>query len=340
MSLYTTEASFAFDRSFNSLKRFGISNESNFLENAIGQIGLNIRYFDLLKRQSSIFENSRYLTEFLVRSPNREFASEEIVVQPQLLDVQCGAQKRIIRLHDLFPITDPKWFTCSQRILFRKAFERLNLASTRFIANSEYTRSTGVKLGIPKENIKVVPCFVAIKRYLPCKSCKACMSKNQLAPYAVAVGTIEPRKNYPELIEFWNRLPSDYPELFIIGREGWGPKLVQEKIGSVTLLGYICDYQVQQFYKNAKVFVSNSFSEGFNIPLHEASIFGLQIVATDIEVNLEKSIQMSKFQIGDFQSFMGAVDNALSGKPNKPRTVSASLQINKMANVIREFCVN
>ena len=48
---------------------------------------------------------------------------------------------------------------------------------------------------------------------------------NEGRPYVLSLGTLEPRKNVPRLVEamesIWDRRP-DFPDLVLAGAEGWG----------------------------------------------------------------------------------------------------------------------
>ena len=106
------------------------------------------------------------------------------------------------------------------------------------------------------------------------------------------MGTIQPRKNYPRLIEAFSRLilDSQYKDLalVIVGKKGWmweetfkAPKKfgVEDK---VKFLDYVPDEDLPALYKGAKCFVLVSLYEGFGIPALEAMSFGCPVVVSNI----------------------------------------------------------
>jgi glycosyltransferase involved in cell wall biosynthesis len=132
-----------------------------------------------------------------------------------------------------------------------------------------------------------------------CAGCDFLASERSLGDYFISVGTIEPRKNYPFLLENWlvfREIDEADCSLLIIGKKGWkSNKLVKAlvKFGSIESNNLIwidtcCDGSLSQFYKGAKSFISTSFDEGFNLPALEArSVYSLPLLLSDISVHRE-----------------------------------------------------
>jgi glycosyltransferase involved in cell wall biosynthesis len=107
--------------------------------------------------------------------------------------------------------------------------------------------------------------------------------------YALAVGTLEPRKGLAHLIEAMAHpdAPQDLP-LVIAGPDGWGDVDVHteaERAGlapdRVKVLGRIDDADLAVAYDRASVFVFPSLAEGFGLPVVEAMSFGTPVVHSD-----------------------------------------------------------
>jgi glycosyltransferase involved in cell wall biosynthesis len=105
-----------------------------------------------------------------------------------------------------------------------------------------------------------------------------------LAPgYLLAVGTIEPRKNYPRLLAAYRLLKArgGAPRLVVVGRVGWayGSALDDLRAESgVQLLGHVDDPTLRALYRAAAVLAFPSLYEGFGLPLLEAMAEGLPAV--------------------------------------------------------------
>ena len=91
-------------------------------------------------------------------------------------------------------------------------------------------------------------------------------------PFAVAVGTIEPRKNLLRLLEAWGLAKLDGWKLAIAGPKGWGSDLPRAE--DVVLLGRIGDETLPGLLAAADVFCYPSLYEGFGLPPLEAMAAG------------------------------------------------------------------
>lgn len=107
-------------------------------------------------------------------------------------------------------------------------------------------------------------------------------------PFALAVGTIEPRKNYHTLLRAWELLAQrgERIPLKIVGRIGWGQPLTQLSAarGLVEVLGGVSDEELNRLYGACAVFVMPSRYEGFGVPVVEAMLRGRRCVVSDIPV--------------------------------------------------------
>jgi glycosyltransferase involved in cell wall biosynthesis len=101
--------------------------------------------------------------------------------------------------------------------------------------------------------------------------------------FILAVGTVEPRKNYPRLLDAYRTLRSrrDVPQLVIAGRAGWayGDTLrrIQAEPG-VRYLGHVDEPTLAALYESASVLAYPSLYEGFGLPLLEAMAQGVPAV--------------------------------------------------------------
>ncbi len=107
--------------------------------------------------------------------------------------------------------------------------------------------------------------------------------------FVLAVGTLEPRKNLPRLVEAYRRLPTELQDrhpLVVVGALGWetGETLAAlRSLGSrAILLGYVSDEALTELYRRCSVFCYPSLGEGFGLPVLEAMAAGAAVITSNI----------------------------------------------------------
>lgn len=131
---------------------------------------------------------------------------------------------------------------------------------------------------------------------------------NLLRPYFVAIGTIEPRKNYELLLNVWDQFGTgpDTPQLFIIGARGWAsPELfarldVLPADHPVKLMSNLPDAAVAALLQNAAGLLFPSHAEGFGLPVVEAAATGVPVITSNLAVIKEL--------VGDYAVYLDATD--------------------------------
>jgi glycosyltransferase involved in cell wall biosynthesis len=109
-------------------------------------------------------------------------------------------------------------------------------------------------------------------------------------PYVLWVGTIEPRKNLPVLIEAFRRLGPRDEDLVIVGPPGWGDEVESmiRNIGDrVRHLGFVAADDLPALYDGARVFCFPSLREGFGLPPLEAMSHGVPVIASSATASEE-----------------------------------------------------
>jgi glycosyltransferase involved in cell wall biosynthesis len=127
------------------------------------------------------------------------------------------------------------------------------------------------------------------------KTLKELLAAQDIAkPYILFVGTIEPRKNIPGLIDAYAALPQatrDKYDLVIVGRIGWNCDKEVERLASakeqglgVRHVGYVDEPTKAALFQGASLFAHASEYEGFGMPVLEAMSYDLPCAISDIPV--------------------------------------------------------
>ncbi len=140
------------------------------------------------------------------------------------------------------------------------------------------------ELGVEAERVHTIPIGVSP---LPAGEHQRGRRLVGSGPYLLAVGTIEPRKGFPAMVEALAKLSSEHPDLVlaIAGGRGWGSDALDTAIGQwgmeerVVKLGFVNDQDKADLLAGAELLVSAATYEGFGLVPLEAMAAGLPVVA-------------------------------------------------------------
>lgn len=160
------------------------------------------------------------------------------------------------------------------------------------IAISECTRNDAVRLlGLPPERIEVIypgiaPAFFEVDKVPAGETARR---YGLLKPYALYVGSIEPRKNLGTLLDAWLDLPRDVRQEFdltVAGPFGWGDRSVFHRlragIPGVRYLGYVPEADLPGLTAAATIFAYVSLYEGFGLPVGQAIAAGVPVITSNV----------------------------------------------------------
>jgi glycosyltransferase involved in cell wall biosynthesis len=108
-------------------------------------------------------------------------------------------------------------------------------------------------------------------------------------PFALFLGTLEPRKNIPTLLKAFAGIQDQAPhDLVLVGQRGWKWEPIFKEIERLKIqsrvhwIGYIPDEDRVLFYNGADFLVYPSWYEGFGMPLLEAMQCGCPVIASRV----------------------------------------------------------
>ena len=181
----------------------------------------------------------------------------------------------VLHIHDLTWWKYPETASFMGEHYYKRLTEKF-IRSGQLISTGSLTVKLELQefFKIPDEKIHVIYPGVS-----EC-DCKSNMEfKNK--PFILSVGTIEPRKNLPFLIDAYHRsgIQSEI-DLRIVGRMGWKSELPT----GVEIMEKVDDKLLHQLYSSSLAVFQPSIYEGFGIPLIEAAMHGKTIICSDIPV--------------------------------------------------------
>ena len=120
-------------------------------------------------------------------------------------------------------------------------------------------------------------------------------TEDQKSNFYLAVGTLEPRKNYESLISGFDHYASlgGKKNLVIVGKNGWAfesiyhPQKHADHKNRITIMSDVDDEPLDALYRSSEGFISTSYDEGFGLPAIEAYVRGCPLLLSDIPVYRE-----------------------------------------------------
>lgn len=196
----------------------------------------------------------------------------------------------MVTVYDLSFVHFPDRFPALQRLYLTGQTRRSCRRARRVITISESSRQDVHRFfQVPLPRIDVVKPGVD-KVYRPLSKAKVeafCQREGLRQPFVLHVGTLQPRKNIPVLIEAFAKVGQPDLTLVLVGGKGW---LFDEIFGRVEALGlqdrvrftgYVPDDDLPLWYNAATLLVFPSVYEGFGMPVVEAMACGTPVVAAN-----------------------------------------------------------
>jgi glycosyltransferase involved in cell wall biosynthesis len=200
--------------------------------------------------------------------------------------------RSVITIHDLAFLRFPETMTAQSHRYYAQVRRAVH-AADRIIAVSEATRADiHALLGGGDDRVRVIHHGLDPSFYPRAfGEQRLTLDRYQVSGrYLLWVGTFEPRKNLPILLDAFEQIVTRDPgiALVLVGKRGWldGPIFSRlERLalrGGVRVLEDVPREQLPALYSAAAAFVFPSLYEGFGLPVLEAMACGTPVVAADV----------------------------------------------------------
>lgn len=186
--------------------------------------------------------------------------------------------KRAVLIHDLTPILFPQFHPGHSSRIHRIIMPRILKNADLILTPSQTTKQDIQKKY--KTNATITPIYAGadtkqqqqFNRPIP-------------EPYLLYLGTIEPRKNIPTLIDAFLELKKEASiphKLILAGGIGWKTNDILQKAANTNIIvtDYLKEDQKQSYLQHADIFIYPSFYEGFGMPPLEAMHHGIPVITS------------------------------------------------------------
>lgn len=221
----------------------------------------------------------------------------DIFHSPDFIPPFRAARRHVITVHDLNFVHYPQFLTAESHRYYAEQISWAVNHADHIIADSEHTRQDLIgELGVSPMQVTTVhlaadPSFRTAAASTSQPEIQSTLDRHGLQTgFILFVGTIEPRKNLPLLLEAYATLREQYGienQLVIAGRKGWLYDEVFKKIDALALHEHVRhiqsagDDELAHLYLSAGLLALPSHYEGFGLPVLEAMHCGCPVISSD-----------------------------------------------------------
>ncbi len=210
----------------------------------------------------------------------------DVFVDSEWFHPKQASGKRISIVYDLGPLLHPEWVDEQTRRFHLRTLDSLKRRADRIVCISEATAGDVVReLGVERERISIVHPGVDEAFFHATPVPPAILGG---APYVLAVGTLNERKNLGVLIDAFAKVVERNRELrlVIVGSPDRDAERIRQRIRErgieqrAVLLGFASDEELPGIVAAATVLVFPSLFEGYGMPVVEAMAAGTPVIAS------------------------------------------------------------
>lgn len=259
---------------------------------------------------------------------------------PNFIIPPLGKGKSVVTIHDMSFIRFPAFAEEeNQHYLADKINDTVTRADA-IITDSHFSAGE-IQSILDVEPERIFPIHLGIDQSFsapdPAVIASTLYELNVDRPYILTVGTVEPRKNIPFLIEVFENLQSFDGNLVIAGMPGWKYEPIMQRIksssraASIKYVKYVSDAMLPALYAGAELFATTSFYEGFGFPPLEAMACGTPVISS-AGGSLAEVLGSSAIIINDFDIdiWVGQINRVLNdAELRKDLSTRGTAQITK-----------
>lgn len=185
--------------------------------------------------------------------------------------------RHVVFIHDILPLTHPQFFPWQVRLRTAIFFSLAIRRAAMVIAVSAFTRDEIARVyKLRDDRLRLIPNGPSFAREI-----YAAQPSGTSDRIILTVGRIERRKNVKLLVEAFQLAQLDDVRLFVVGSHDLDYDYALPDDPMIENKRNLDDEALVALYRQASLFVYPSAAEGFGMPLLDALLFGLPVIAAD-----------------------------------------------------------